>query len=108
VPLLCEAVSAALDDVADVQGFRAHQGDTVGLLRSLKPDAVVVDADDEAEAAARFAHETSLPLVHFSLQERKLRVLRNGDWEDADDGETSPEEIRNILVGSLFGRKGDS
>jgi hypothetical protein len=104
VPLLHEALTAALEDIADVQGFPAHRGDTIGLLRWLKPDAVVVDEDDEAEAAALFAHESKSPLLHISLKERRLRIMRNGDWEEAGNGGTSPEEIRNILAASLFAR----
>jgi hypothetical protein len=104
VPLLQEALAAALEDIADVQGFPAHRGDTVGLLRWLKPDAVVVDAEDEAEAAASFAKGSNLPILHISLSERKLRVLRDGDWEEAGSEETSPEAIRNILVAGLFAR----
>ena len=103
VPLLQEALSAALEDIAEVQSFPAHRGDTGGLLRSLNPDAVVVDAQDEAEAAVPFAHESKSPLVHISLAERKLRVLRNGDWEEAVS-EGAPEEIRNILAAGFFAR----
>ena len=104
VPLLQEALTATLEDIAEVQSFPAHRGDTVGLLRSLKPDAVVVDAEDEAEAAASFGHESNSPVLHISLKDRKLRLLRNGDWEDAGNGGTSSEEIRNILAASLFAR----
>jgi hypothetical protein len=104
VPLLHEALTAALEDIAEVQGFPAHRGDTIGLLRWLKPDAVVVDEEDEALAAAPFARESNSPILHISLKERKLRLLRNGDWEEAGNGGASPEEIRNILVASLFAR----
>ncbi len=103
VPLLEEALAAALKDIADVQGFPAHRGDTIGLLRWLKPDAVVVDAEDEAEAAASFASESNSPILHISLAERKLRILRDGAWEEAAEG-ASPEEIRNILAAGLFAR----
>jgi hypothetical protein len=104
VPLLHEALAAALEDIAEVRSFPAHRGDTLGLLRGLHPDAVIVDAEDEAEAAASFARETTSPILHISLEERKLRVLRNGDWEDAGNGRASPEEIRNILAAGLFAR----
>jgi hypothetical protein len=104
IPLLQEAISAAMADIAQVQGFPAHRGDTVGLLRSLNPDAVVVDAQDEADAAASFAYESNAPLVYISLKERKLRILRNGDWQEAGSEGTSPEEIRNVLVAGLFAR----
>jgi hypothetical protein len=105
VPMLQEALIAALEDMAEVQSFPAHRGDTVGLLKSLKPDAVVVDAEDEAEAAAAFGRESNSPVLHISLKDRKLRILRNGDWEDAGNGGgASSEEIRNILAASLFAR----
>ena len=104
VPLLHEALAATLEDMAEVRGFPAHRGDTLGLLRGLRPDAVVVDAEDEAEAAASFAQETRSPILHISLEERKLRILRNGDWEDAGEGGASPEGIRNILAAGLFAR----
>lgn len=106
VPLMHEALAAALEDIADVRSFPAHRGDTLGLLRGLHPDAVIVDAEDEAEAAAPFARETSSPILHISLEERKLRILRNGDWEDVENGRASPEEVRNILAAGLFARGG--
>jgi hypothetical protein len=104
VPLLREVLVSALADIAEVQTFPAHGGDTVGLLRWLKPDAVVVDAEDEAEAAASFGHESNSPVLHISLQDRRLRLLRNGDWEEAGNGDTSSEDIRNIVAAGLFGR----
>jgi hypothetical protein len=104
VPLLNEAVSAALEDIADVKSFPAHGGDTAGLLKWLQPDAVVVDAPEEAEAAASFAIETKSTILHISLSDRKLRFLRNGDWEETGNGGTSSEDIRNVLAAGLFAR----
>ena len=105
VPLLSEALSAILDSIAEVRSFPAHGGDTSGLLRSLGPDAIVVDTEEEAENAAPFARERGLALVHVLLRERRLRVL-SGDgemWEERDNGGASPEAIRNILVGAIYG-----
>jgi hypothetical protein len=104
VPLLQEALTATLEDIAEVKSFPAHRGDTIGLLRGLRPDAVVVDAEDEAEAAASFGHESNSPILYISLKDRKLRLLRNGDWEEAGNGGTTSEEIRNIMAASLFAR----
>ena len=59
VELLGEALRGALDEIAEVQMFRAGLGDTDGLLRSLRPDAVVVDDTAEAEAALAFANRMS-------------------------------------------------
>ncbi len=105
VPLLHEALSAALENIADVHAFPADGGDTSGLLRSLQPDAVVVDTREEAEAAADFAREAQSPLVCVVLREQKLRVLRNGGWEEPEGDGVSPEAIRNILVGGIFGKR---
>src|SRR5438046_3126861 len=55
VPLLCEAIASALDDIAEVRTFPARRSDTVGLLRSLQPDAVVVDDPIEALELRRWA-----------------------------------------------------
>ena len=103
VPILAEALSAILEGIAEVRSFPARCGDTAGLLRSLNPDAIVVDTADEAEAAAPVANESGLALVHVLLRERKLRVLGAGGWEERDNGGASPEAIRNILVGAIYG-----
>lgn len=103
VPLICEAISDALENVAEVRHFPARRGDTVGLLRWLQPDAVVVDSEDEADEAASFARESAAPLVHVLLRERKLRILRNDHWEEPEDGSASAEAIRNVVIAGLFG-----
>jgi hypothetical protein len=103
VPLLCEALSSALENIADVHAFPAGRGDTVGLLRSIAPDAIVVDDPDEAESARRWARRHSVPLVHVGLREQKISVLHNGGWEERP-GPTA-ESIRNAVAGSLYGRR---
>ena len=55
VPLLHEALLSTLDSIADVQAFPAGRGDVTGLLRSVKPDAIVVDDADEADEARGWA-----------------------------------------------------
>ena len=104
VPLLCEAISSALDDIAEVRMFRASRGDTVGLLRSLRPDAVVVDHPAEAEEAQEWSEDREIPLVHINLRERKIRVLRGGDWEESTGA--GRESIRNIIAGAMYARGG--
>ena len=104
VPLLCEAISSALDDIAEVRMFRASRGDTVGLLRSLRPDAVVVDHPAEAEEAQEWSEDREIPLVHINLRERKIRVLRAGDWEESTGA--GRESIRNIIAGAMYARGG--
>jgi hypothetical protein len=104
IPMVGEAVAAALDSIAEVRRFPAGRGDTTGLLSWLRPDAVVVDTDEEATGAARFARETGAPLVHVSLEGPKLRVLRGDGWEEVGAAGGSAEALRNVVVGAIFGR----
>ncbi len=100
VPLLCEALSSALDDIAEVHAFPAGRGDTVGLLRSVRPDAIVVDDPDEAESARRWARRHSVPLVRVGLREQTISVLRNGGMGGASeyDGRVDPERGRRSAL----------
>lgn len=106
VPIIAEAVAGALEEFADVRVFRGGRGGTDGLLRSLTPDAVVVDSPKEADAAADFARSSGAPLIEISLTEHRLRVLGSEGWEDDPDAIASPESIRNVLVGRIFKREG--
>jgi hypothetical protein len=105
VPLLSEAVEEALDGIAEVRSFPAGGGDTVEFLRFLRPDAVVVDNAEEARAAVRFAREENVTLVHVSLPDQRLRLLRTGGWVEYTSGLASPERLRSALAAGLM-RKG--
>lgn len=105
VPLLCEALASSFEGIGDIRSFPGDLEDTDGLLRSLQPDAVVVDTRPQATAAEPFARDTHTPLVHVLLREQKLRVLRSGDWEVLQHEDASPEAIRNVLVAGIFGRQ---
>ena len=102
VPLLEEALLAAVGDVTTVRSFPAGR-DTTDLLSRLRPDGIVVDTDEEAENATPFARELGVPLVHVSLARRQLRVLRDGEWDEPEELTVGPETVRNILVGGIFG-----
>ena len=105
VPLLAEAIRASLD-FADVQVFAAENGDAAGLLRWLKPDAAIVDSDQAAREASSFAVDADLPLLHISVRDESLRLLRNSAWESVSNGEgPTPEEVRNVIAGVLFARQ---
>jgi hypothetical protein len=104
VPLIGEALASTMDAIAEVRPFPADGGDTDGLLRSLQPDAIVVDCDEEAEAAEAYARDSAVPLVCVHLRKEEIRAYRNGAWEDLPGG-VSPEEIRNVLIGGIFGRR---
>lgn len=106
VPLLAEAVSATLD-FAEVRTFAEDRGDVAGLLRSVRPDAVVVDSEDAATEAANVANEEGVPVLHVAARSDELRLFRDGAWErvESDDGPT-PEALRNAVAGALFARGG--
>jgi hypothetical protein len=104
VPMLREALRDALEGIAEVRNFPAGRGDTAGLLRSLRPDAVVVDSEEEAESVAAFARESDSPLVFVSYRDEVVKVLADSGWEESDDVGISPEGIRNVLVAGIFGR----
>jgi hypothetical protein len=105
VPLVAEAVVSALDEIADVHVFPGGRGGLGGLLRSLGPDAVVVDGRNEAAAAEEYAVESGVPVVEIELTEQRLKVHGDDGWESAADGPPSPEAIRNVLIGRIFGRE---
>jgi hypothetical protein len=105
VPLLGEALAGALEDLAQCKVVAAGQPDIAGLLRSLQPDAIVVDDELEAEAAATYSRFARVPVFFVPPHGRQLRVLENGRWEDLKDHDASPEAIRNLVAGGLYGRR---
>jgi hypothetical protein len=93
-------------EFADVQTFAADGGDLDGLVRWVRPDALIVDSHAGAEEAARFARDHKLPVLHVSVQDGELRLYREGTWEHIGNGEgPTPESIRNIVAGALFARE---
>jgi hypothetical protein len=104
VELLGEALHGALDEIAEVRTFPAGLGDTDGLLRSLRPDAVVVDDDRVAEAALGFVAESDSALVYVSVRDEQLRLYIDDEWFDETDSGISPESVRNVLIARLLGR----
>ena len=103
VPLVTGAIVDALEGIAEVRAFTTQNGDTVGLLRSLRPDAIVVDGAEEAESAAEYARGADVPVVYVSLRESKLRVLEGDGWRD-EPGGPSPESLRNALAAAIYRR----
>jgi hypothetical protein len=102
VPLLCEAITSALDDLADVWTFPARRGDSVGLIRSIHPDAIVVDDPIEAATVEGWAERHDVPVVEICLREQKVRVLQGGEWTESAGA--SAASIRNAIAGSLLAR----
>jgi hypothetical protein len=105
VPLLGEAMRAALE-FADVETFAAAGGDLDGLLRWLRPSALIVDSRDRADEAAAYAREHDLPVLHVSVHDSELRFYRAGVWEHVSSGDRpTVESIRNVVAGAIFGRE---
>jgi hypothetical protein len=105
VPVLGEALAGALEELAECKVVPAGQPDIAGLLRSLQPDAIVVDDEGEAEAAAMYSRFARIPVLYVAPTSRRLRVLENGRWEELEDYDASPEAIRNLVAVGLYGRK---
>jgi hypothetical protein len=104
VPLISEAVSGSLAGIADVRWFPAEGGDAGGLVRALRPDAIVVDSAELASEVEPAASAVEALLLHVLLDEPLVRVLRDGAWEDAEEP-ASPEAIRNLIVGAVYGAR---
>lgn len=95
VPLFVEALAAAFDGLADVQGLRAGDGELVGLLAALRPNAVVVEGPEEP------AITLDVPLVHVDL-ERQAVWLRDAHGWSAREVDLSGEAIRNVVLTAMF------
>jgi hypothetical protein len=104
-PIVYEALVEAFSGLASLAFLDPARRDLDGLLASLSPDAVVVDADEDAERTAAIARAARSPLVQLSLREPAVRIFVDGSWRETTGGSASPDGIRNLVVGTLFGRK---
>ena len=104
VPLVAEALTGAFEGMAEVRTFPINGGDTAGVLRWLRPDAVVVDDEGAAESAVPHVADEDGLLVHVSVSDGVVRVFKDGGWEVADADGSSPDSIRNLVIGSLLRR----
>jgi hypothetical protein len=102
-PLVGETVATALDEVAVVARFPPELPGLEGLVGHIAPDALVVDSDEKADQLAGAADSLSIPLVHISLVAQQVRVLRDGRWSSFSSCGTSPDTLRNVLVGVIYG-----
>jgi hypothetical protein len=103
VPLIGEGIRPELE-FADVHSFKGER-DTAGLLRSLRPDVVIVDSPADAREASAYAAEHDSTVLHISVRARSLRLFQRGEWKQVGTSTgTTPEAVRNIVAGTLFAR----
>jgi hypothetical protein len=86
-PLMAEGIATALDGVADTRLLPPSLEDLAQLLRTLTPDAIVVDR--ECRAARAHAEELDVPLFVVPVEPTGVDV-------------PSPERLRALVVGSLL------
>jgi hypothetical protein len=86
-PLMAEGVATALDGVAETRLLPADLADLTPLLRTLAPDAIVVDR--ECRAARAHAEQSDVPLFVVPVEPNGVEV-------------PSPERLRALVVGSLL------
>ena len=103
VPLIGVALCDALEGVAACKVISAHESDIGGLLLSLRPNAIVVDDAEMADVASRFGRFVDVAVVDVSPRTGDARVLSAGTWSTLDDDDTTPEGIRNIVAGAIYG-----
>jgi hypothetical protein len=97
-PLLVEALAHDLEGAAVVRSFPAGREDPCGLVMHIRPDAVVVDRRQEADALATL----DVPLIHVLVDERAVRAHRVDGWHEFPNPDASAAEIRNVLLGELY------
>ncbi|MDX6452114.1 MAG: hypothetical protein QOH16_2163 [Gaiellaceae bacterium] len=98
VPLFVEAMTAALDGIADVASIAADDQHAQGLLRAYDPNAAIVEGREPSIVDA------AVPCVRVDLSTHQVSLRRDGTWT-ACDIELSPEAIRNVTVAALYGGK---
>ena len=105
VPLLGEALVGALEAMADCTVIPARQPELGGLLKSLHPEAIIVDDEQEAAVAATYARFAHVPVIQVSLRASKVQLFEDGVWAAPEEHDASPETIRNLVAGGIFARR---
>jgi hypothetical protein len=105
VPLLGEAVTGALEGLAECKFIPARQPELGGLLKSLQPDAIVVDDNQEGAVAATYARFARVPVIMVSLRANTVQLLDDGRWVYPDESSATAEAIRNLVAGGIYGRR---
>ena len=103
VPLIGVALCDALETVAACKVISARERDVAGLLLSLRPNAIVVDDAEMAEVVAKFGRFADVAVVDVSPRTGDARVLTDGTWSTLDGDSVTPEDLRNIVAGAIYG-----
>lgn len=104
VPIFYEAVAGSLNDRATVQSLEHVGSDMEAVLRTIEPDAVIVDNERDAQAVAAMAAEQGFRIVHVSPDESVLRVLgARGGWSEQGLRPMHSEAFRHILRNAILG-----
>jgi len=83
-PVLRKRLISALGGLVEVRGVPAG-GEVASFLRWLHPDAMVVDTEKTAAAAAQFAEESDTKLVRVAIHDAKPTSRTTDDWEEPVD-----------------------
>jgi hypothetical protein len=94
IPLFVEAIVAAFDGLAEIQGVRAADERLNGLLEALRPQAVVVESARVPE------FRTEAVVFQVDLESAAVRQLVEGRWRELDV-ELSGEDIRNAVLNAV-------
>lgn len=102
-PVLSDALTDALSFFAEVCAIPAGRPDPDGLIRALRPDALVIDDRGVGERLTAYAREARIPLVLIATDANQLCVRTANGWVVVEDGE-GIAGVRNLLVAQLLGR----
>jgi len=94
---------STLDPIVSTRPFPSQIGDLLGLLGSVRPDAIVVDSEVDAEKISLYSRIHEVPLFHIDLRAQRLRILERGEWRNEET--VTAESVRNAVAGALFGRR---
>ena len=102
-PLLREAVASAVGDLAKVAGIDPRGSDPASLIEWVHADAVVVETESDAEAAADAARATGTTLVQIAPAQRDVRFLTEDGWiAAAPTGGSAMQTLRGVLANGLL------
>jgi hypothetical protein len=102
-PLLQEAVTTAVGDLATVAAIAPRGHDAASLIGWIDADAVIVETESDADAASEAARATGTSLVQIGPAQREVRFLTDDGWvAAAPTGGSAIETLRGVLANRLL------